>query len=216
LTASGIQDLSEEEEDTVYQKQRTQVISDNELYDEEDDKEDEDEVDENLEGSESVNSDSDADNDSKQSLHHLSSLRFHQISVGEGGSCGVLFDSGDAICWGRQSLLSIPKQISGPIKQISVGKIGLCVIYEGSTLKSPEIHPAGTIECWGVVKFLMASNQRRLLSVSVLGETQPMSQQWVQVKVGVGRSVCAVNEKGRVTCWGSRKLMPPSDLLIAI
>lgn len=132
----------------------------------------------------------------------LERLQFKQLSVGEGFSCGIAFreerenathpvQEGDLVCWGgKRKHGNMPHHIVGPFKQVSVGNLGVCAIYQAihqdNNYGEVDGSSEGRMQCWGFVTHL----------VSAKGTA------WDQVSVGT-LSVCAVSMISELQCWGT-------------
>lgn len=158
-------------------------------------------------------------------------IQFKQISVGDDYSCGITLDYNNLLCWGSEGKHDdMPRNITGPIKQVSVSKQGVCVIYDN---KENDMfwRVTGKLQCWGAaVSKVPSSMMLSSISVSVSSdgsvENIPITsnnldntsnERWLQVKVGCGNMVCAVNDQSSLHCWGGQHvsgMQPPANLMI--
>ena len=219
---------SESDEDslgTLRSPSGDRIRTADEVYDDVDESEDEDlstTYDDEVENEEEVNIDD-------MNRHQ----QFKQISVGEDLSCGILLYTSDLICWGKQGLhKNMLTNVPGPIRQVSVNKLGVCVLYDkggGHNSEGGSGYLGGELQCWGIADSVIpisftTSSASVVLSPdgSVSSDTahiQPGRPRFAQVKVGLGGTVCAVGEgTGVLTCWGRThipSLTPPVGLIVA-
>ena len=136
----------------------------------------------------------------------LERLQFKQVSVGEGVSCGLTlaqagavpqtdsagapYADGDLVCWGnRQGHIKMAPHTRGPFKQVSVGPLGVCVIFaDDAPTAAPPVQPHG-LQCWGFVN-------------NFINVTEAAAFAWDQVAVG-SLSLCAVTMISELQCWGT-------------
>eukprot|EP01041_Mallomonas_annulata_P004789 gene4789-9547_t len=137
---------------------------------------------------------------------------FRQVSVGQGFSCGIRLEDGAMQCWGeakrhRMSSSKTPgfgslfassssTVVSGPFRQVSVGRLGVCAILEDD----------GTLACWGQAKNIVPEGGGG-------GGDGP----WDQVSVRY-LGVCAVSQTSLLQCWGGAAVITeqaPQDIEIA-
>ena len=138
-------------------------------------------------------------------------VQFRQISVGEQVVCGVLLNNNHIKCWGhhRHRRNSLPTDMEGPFRQVSVGTSGICAIYDDMGVESTSIGVDGeaeamedlssTLKCWG--------------TAAIHTSNQIAGKKYDQVRVG-NTGICAITQDYSVECYGLfRNLMP--DGLIA-
>ena len=202
------------------------IRTEDEVYDDADEEEDEDlntTYDDEVENEEEVNIDD-------INRHQ----QFKQISVGEDLSCGILLYTSDLICWGKQGLhKNMPTNVPGPIKQVSVNKLGVCVLYDksGHNSEGGGGYQGGELQCWGIADSIIPTSYTTSSPTTVVLSTdgtvssdtahiQSDRPRFSQVKVGLGGTVCAVGEgTGVLTCWGRThipSLTPPVGLIVAV
>ena len=166
--------------------------------------------------------------------------QFKQISVGEDFSCGITLETpSNLLCWGKYGKHDdMPRNITGPIRQVSVNKRGVCVIYgETSTTNKNNIISGrleGKIQCWGHIASIIGkvalgpefmnqyvsidgSNSDGMNNNNIQSQyrsNEDKATKWVQIRLGHGNSVCAVNELSELHCWGNNHMPVPSDIVI--
>jgi len=156
-----------------------------------------------------------------ENLTVLSSrVSFLQVSVGAEFSCGLRTDDRALQCWGSPRTHKLPvlsrpavpgltpsqteMVVTGPFSQVSVGRVGVCVIHATT----------GNLSCWGraadMVPFQSgAEGEER--------EGSRAERQWDQIAVG-HHTVCAVSVQSEAMCWGGASAVVdniPSELVVS-
>jgi len=110
--------------------------------------------------------------------------KFSQISAGTSHNCGIIKETEEAKCWGRDQF----KQVSGAAQfkgvkfsQISAGSSHNCAI----TKETEEA------KCWGSDRFKQVSEAAQFKGVK-----------FSSISVGVYHTCATTKETGKIECWG--------------
>jgi hypothetical protein len=172
----------------------------------------------------------------------LVKMQFKQISVSELYSCGITLLEGDLRCWGKLAHFGthLVSHAAGPFKQVSAGKLGVCVIRSEDSAPSESGPTANTIQCWGTARSIVRPSDADVITPidGAVVEEKPKSiptagfniydptpqfphtveqAEWDQVNVGAS-TICAVTMNSGLHCWGNsvpllKKI--PKDVIIA-
>lgn len=127
-----------------------------------------------------------------------SSLRFQQLTLGVGFSCGIT-TLGVAACWGNNDVgqlgvggtgpASTPQPVIGSVTSLSVGAQHACALLQDSTAW-----------CWGA----NGSGQLGDSDTIAIAFPTPVAgaQTWTAISAG-GPHSCALTSGGAAYCWGA-------------
>jgi len=137
-------------------------------------------------------------------------VQFRQLSVGEQVVCGVTLHNNHIKCWGhhRYKRNSLPTDIEGPFRQVTVGVSGICAIYDDVGMEMSDINIDGeaetvvdlssTLKCWGIAE--------------AHTKNQIQGKKYDQVRIG-NTGICAITEDYSVECYGLYREYMPEGLV---
>jgi alpha-tubulin suppressor-like RCC1 family protein len=139
--------------------------------------------------------------DSNKPVQAATTLRFAQIAIGNGSTCGRTIGGGDLYCWGDLGLAAGHSDVSltprlmlagTAFTDISIGESDACGLAIG-----------GAAYCWGYNENGASGDSTRTYHATPVAVKGGLS--FAQIAVG-GGFACGRTSGGAVYCWGKNQL----------
>ncbi len=143
--------------------------------------------------------------------HEVSLVQFRQISVNEEMSCGITLLGANVLCWGPSLHFrrgTMPRQVKGPFRQLSVGDHGFCAI----TADYEEIFGGESQDGEGETQTDAGDGEERrepdqLVCYGMVAMTVDPKRFEAWDQISLDSQVCGVSMESELECW-SHTLLP--------